>query len=560
MLKINKIKVLTLMFGLCHCFNLQASETTGDKALDPFWQNAVVYFAMTDRFYNGDTSNDMPSPRKDDGTLLRGFHGGDIRGLIDKIKSGYFKDLGVQVLWMTPLIENIHGPWIDEWGTTYGYHGYWAKDWTNVDPNFGTEADVQELIETAHQHNMRVMLDVVINHVGPPTTIDPVWPEDWVRRSPTCDYKSFAGIATCTMVPSLPDVITEKQSPVALPDFLIKKWQAEGRLEQEMAELDAFFVRSGYPRTPQHYIIKWLTDWVRDYGADGFRVDTAKHVEAAVWRQLKDQAVVALADWRSRHPQRHNDDLPFYMVGEVMEWGMLGFQNATDEGRAFDFGDMQVDFFDYGFDALINMGFSTHANQTKANLFDSYATQLHSKEFLGKGIINYVTSHDDMGPFDRDRSRTFESATKLMLAPGAVQITFGDELARNLIVPEAIGDEWLRTPVDWSPANMQDKQAILHHWQKLGQFRAAHLAVGAGEHQQIAGEHFVFSRILQQGKLRDAVVVALDLPKGEKQLPVGAAFKNGTILKDYYSGQMLEVINGLVKINNDNELVLLAQP
>ena len=121
-------------------------------------------------------------------------------------------------------------------------------------------------------------------------------------------------------------------SEVELPSFLLEKWRAEGRLQQELDELDAFFERTGHPRAPRYYIIKWLTDWVRDYGIDGFRVDTAKHVEAGVWQDLRDEANVALAEWRQENPDRLPDDLPFYMVGEVMNWGMLGFQAAVDGG------------------------------------------------------------------------------------------------------------------------------------------------------------------------------------------------------------------------------------
>ncbi|WP_416305114.1 alpha-amylase family glycosyl hydrolase [Neptunicella sp. SCSIO 80796] len=558
MKKFNLITILafaTLVFTLSRA---QSSEMEANQDLSPFWKNAVVYFAMTDRFFNGDETNDLTVGRKADGSLLRGFHGGDIRGLIDKINDGYFDRLGVQVLWMTPVIENIHGPWIDEWGTTYAYHGYWPKDWTRVDPNFGTEQDLKELFDTAHQHNMRVLLDVVINHVGPPTQQDSVWPADWVRRSPNCDWKSFDGIANCTMVPSLPDVITEKQQEVEIPEFLQKKWQEEGRLKQEMSELNTFFNTTGYAKTPQNYLIKWLTDWVRDYGADGFRVDTAKHVGPEVWQRLKFQAEIALQEWRDNNPQRKLADLPFYMVGEVMEWGMLGFQHATEQGRAFDYGDRQVDFFDYGFDALINMGFATHAYRDAVSLFELYANQLNNGALQGKGIINYITSHDDIKPFDRKRQKTFESATKLMLSPGAVQITFGDELARNLVVPDAIGDEWLRTPVDWSAENMRDKRAILHHWQQLGQFRAAHPAVGAGKHRKIDSQYQVFSRTLQQSDQQDVVVIGLALPAGEKTIPVAPYFSEGEKLVDGYSGQVLQVKNGQVQISNANRLVLLA--
>lgn len=97
----------------------------------PFvWENANVYFLLTDRFNNGDRSNDIHFERDKKTGLLRGFMGGDFRGIIQKIKAGYFNDLGVNALWFSPIAEQIHGSVDEGTGNTYGYHGYWAKDWT----------------------------------------------------------------------------------------------------------------------------------------------------------------------------------------------------------------------------------------------------------------------------------------------------------------------------------------------------------------------------------------------------------------------------------------------
>ena len=134
--------------------------------VDPFWRNAVVYFIMTDRFRNGDPANDLSAGRADDGAVLRGFHGGDIRGITQMIESGYFAELGVDVIWTTPLIENIHGAISDSYGKTYAYHGYWPLDWTSVDPNFGSEDDLEVMIEAAHARGIRVIADVIVNQHG----------------------------------------------------------------------------------------------------------------------------------------------------------------------------------------------------------------------------------------------------------------------------------------------------------------------------------------------------------------------------------------------------------
>ena len=153
----------------------------------PFsWNNATIYLAFTDRFNNADPSNDFPYGRKAKGAPLRSFAGGDLAGISAKIKDGYFSRLGVDAIWITPPVEQIHGALDDGRGDMYGFHGYWAKDFTSVDANFGTAAELQTLVDTAHAHGIRVLLDVVMNQTGPVTAVDPVWPAEWVRTDPVC--------------------------------------------------------------------------------------------------------------------------------------------------------------------------------------------------------------------------------------------------------------------------------------------------------------------------------------------------------------------------------------
>ena len=161
---------------------------------------------------------------------------------------------------------------------------------------------------------------------------------------------------------TLPDIRTESDAPVELPNELLEKWEREGRRDREVAELDAFFQRTGYPRAPRYYLIKWLTDWVRELGFDGYRVDTAKHFGESVSAELKREAEAALAEWRRGHPERIPGDLPFYMVGEVYGW-------EVGHGRMYDFGDREVDYFSHGYDALINFGFKRDATARPDSLF-----------------------------------------------------------------------------------------------------------------------------------------------------------------------------------------------
>ena len=534
----------------------QSEEQSASQArteAKPFdWRNATVYFLITDRFNNGQTNNDVNFGRTRDAAKLRGFMGGDIAGITQKIEEGYFDSLGVSAIWFTPIVEQIHGATDEGTGLTYGYHGYWAKDWTTLDPNFGTMAELATLVETAHEHEIRILLDVVANHTGPVTEKDPQWPDSWVRTDPKCTYEGYESTVECTLVENLPDIHTQKESEVDLPPQLLEKWEAEGRLEQEMEEIDAFFERTGYPRAPKYYLIKWLTDYVRELGIDGFRVDTAKHTEAEIWSELKKEALAALRAWKEANPGRKLDDNPFWMVGEVYNY-------SAGSGQPYDYGDTTVNFFDYGFESLINFDFKYDAQNEYDAIFTKYDTLLHGGMLDGVNVMNYLSSHDDGSPFDPQRVRSEEAANKLLLAQGAAQIYYGDESDRSLIIPGTQGDATLRSFMNWEAIQQTDSvQQVLEHWNKLGQFRNEHIAVGAGHHQMLAESPYTFARTYDQNGVSDKIIVALDAPAGEKQVTVGDIFTEGSQLTDAYSGQQVDVSGGAVTIDSPYSVVLLS--
>ncbi len=529
------------------------SAIPASEIRDPaiFWNDATVYFLLTDRFLDGDSTNDHALGRAHDGAKLRNFEGGDLAGVLRKIEDGYFDRLGVDVLWMTPFEEQIRGSVDEGTGRTYGYHGYWTRDWTMVDPALGTKDDLRAVVDAAHRHGIRVLMDAVVNHTGPVTPEDPQWPDSWVRTSPQCTYRSYVTTVDCTLVANLPDLRTDRDSPVELPGWLVEKWRREGRLDRETASLDSFFQRTGYPRAPRFYVIKWLTDWVREMGFDGYRVDTAKHFEAPVSAELKHEAERAFADWKRAHPDKALDDLPFFMLGEVYGWG-------PGQGRYYDYGDRKVDFFDYGYDGLINFSFKGQHGPLDS-LFTRYAAALWGS-LEGDAILNYISSHDDGSPYDPDRKDPFGAGTRLMLAPGGAQIYYGDELARPLHVAGAQGDANLRGVMNWGDLERGGQTAeILRHWQKLGQFRKAHPAVGSGRHRELQAKPYIFSRTLELDRSSDRVLVALDQAKGPKRIPVFGTFPDGTELQDEYSGATGTVERDTVSLTSDYDLVLLSQ-
>ena len=543
------ILLLTLLtvFISSNATQAQNKETT----TTPFvWEGANLYFLLTDRFNNGDPSNDIHYNRNKETGKLRGFMGGDVKGITQKIEEGYFDQLGINAIWMTPLVEQIHEGTDEGTGFSYGFHGYWTKDWTALDPNFGTAEEVKNMVEKAHQHGIRIVFDGVINHTGPVTPQDAVWPENWVRTTPSCDYKNYKNTTACTLVANLPDILTESEQNVELPAALVEKWKKEGRYEQEVKELDAFFARTGYPRAPKYYIIKWLTDYITEYGIDGYRADTTKHLEEGVWAEFKKQCDYAFTNWKKNNPEKVLDSNSFYTTGEV--WGY-----TLGGGLYFDFGDKKVNYFANGFNSLINFEFKNEANKDFESLFSSYSKKLQN-DLKGFGVLNYISSHDDSSPFDGKREKTFESATKLLLTPGTAQVYYGDESARNLVIEGTKGDATLRSFMNWDDIkNDPSTQKTLAHWQKLGQFRKNHPSVGAGVHQKITAKPYVFSRSYSKENYSDQVVIGLDLAKGKKTISIGTIFQNGAKVKDAYSGKETVVANGKVTIDSEFDLVLL---
>lgn len=545
--------LLALVLGLVL---IGCKETTPEAAskspkITPFvWEAANFYFLLTDRFNNGNTANDLNFKRTDSTAILRGFKGGDIAGITQKIEEGYFNNLGINAIWLTPVVEQIHGATDEGTGNTYGYHGYWTKDWTAIDPNFGTLEDLENLVATAHKNQIRIVLDVVLNHTGPVTAIDPVWPKEWVRTGPACTYDNYNNTTACTLVKNLPDILTNTDQEVALPEGLLAKWKAEGRLDKEVEELDQFFKRTGYPRAPRFYIIKWLTDYIQELGVDGFRVDTVKHADEKAWEALRKEADFAFESWKKQHPDQVLDQNKFYMVGEVYNYGISG-------GRAFDFGDKKVDYFAHGFNGLINFELKQDAHKSYEEVFTKYDSLLHSK-LKGKTVLNYMSSHDDAHPFDPDRSKARLAANMLLLTPGASQVYYGDETLRPLQIKGAQGDANLRSFMNWDDLDQKPHVQELHkHYQKLGRFRANHPAIGAGQHKMLINTHYVFSRTFIKGDYKDQVVVALGLPKGKKTIVVKDIFSDGTTLKDSYSNTLLKVKNGEVTLDNTYDTALL---
>lgn len=488
----------------------------------PFqWAGATVYFVVTDRFANGRQDNDQPYGRTSDPVGIGTFHGGDFAGLTAHLD--YLDQLGITALWLTPPFEQMHG-WVGGGSQGdfrhYGYHGYYALDFTVPDASFGTREEFRTLVNEAHARGIRVVMDVVMNHPGYSTLQDMQtfgfgslyegfevhlpdrwgdWqPEDWENLHAyhaLIDYDSAdwsrwwgkdwvrAGIADYDTPPSaaidprrgslafLPDFKTEASKTVALPPFL-----------QSKSNTRAISLEDA---TVRQYLISWLTDWVREFGVDGFRVDTAKHVEPEAWEELKEQAQIALDEYRANHPQQPLPSDTFWMVAEVFPHGVT-----------------RSEYFDAGFDAVINFDLQEHAAEgarclpSMEPVYANYASKLNAERRFN--VMSYLSSHDtDLFSRMIDGNATLQKrgAAALLLTPGTSQIFYGDESGRSFGPSGSDPHQGTRSDMNWSAIEAGEVDDTLEFWRTLGQFRRQHPAIGAGEHRQISANPYVFSRI-----------------------------------------------------------------
>ncbi|AHC15906.1 alpha-amylase family glycosyl hydrolase [Salinispira pacifica] len=571
-----------------------AGEGVAPSQLPEFsWENATVYFVIIDRFANGNPANDTSYGRfRDGGDEVGTFHGGDLAGLTAKIEEGYFADLGVNALWISSPLEQIHG-WVgggDGSFAHFAYHGYYPMDFTRIDANMGTEEEFARFMDAAHENGIRVVMDVVMNHAGYNSVKDmrkfdfggwkgePL-PEDWVPENNNWhshhDYIDYSGQEDAwarwwgpdwvrggipgypapgdddltSSVGFLPDFRTESSQPVDPPVFLMEK-AAAGNSDVEPLE----------NATVRDYLITWLTDWVRDYGIDGFRIDTAKHVGLDAWQELAVAADEALAEWKAENPEKALDDLPFWMTGEVFGQGVG--RNA---------------YFDNGFDSLINFEFQMNADraihadgtvdaEALEGIYSRYARTINSDP--GFNMLSYISSHDTVLFYNTRLSnngyrvnggnagpeRQKAAGTALMLVPGAVQVFYGDELAREY-QPYRVGDpgQGTRTPQPWENLNSD----VHRHWQKLGRFRASHISVGAGVHSrvEVKDADYAFARNYHD---LDKVLVVLG-GEGSLEIPVEGFWEDGLELRDAYSGSVAAVENGRVTFDAEPSAPLLIE-
>jgi alpha-amylase len=405
------------------------------------------YFVMPDRFQNGATANDqggLSGPREVTGfdpTHKGWYHGGDLKGMISELD--YIKGLGTTAIWLTPSFKNKP---VQGLGTPYpsaAYHGYWITDFTQIDPHLGTNQDLRDLIAGAHRRGMKVFFDIITNHTA--DVIDYREAKyDYISKATfpyrdangtVFDDRAYAGKDT---FPTLDPNVSFPYHPfvhagdehVKQPDWLNdltlyhnrgnSTFSGENSTYGDFAGLDDLF-------TENVKVVRGMEGiydtWIRDFGVDGFRIDTMKHVNLEFWQQFLPHI---LATARSVGKSK------FFAFGEVADQVSNPFLSRfTTAGRS-------QAVLDFPFQQQAREFAASHPTDQLRELFaqddwftdaDSNAYQLPT--FLGNhdmGHIGMFLRDDNPGaPESELLARDKLAHSLLYLSRGNPVVYFGDE-------------------------------------------------------------------------------------------------------------------------------------
>lgn len=481
--------VVTDQYGNEYTTSVQVEVAARNKknADDFDWDESVIYFMVMDRFFDGNESNNTASGAKTYGKNNAGlYHGGDFAGITQKLD--YLEDLGINTIWITPIVENIPGVTVTDTGKedvpyNAAYHGYWASDFTKLNPTLGTKEEFQTLIDQAHNRGIRIMVDIVVNHAG---------------------YDTDFG----DMIRSGEDIVSgsdQKDSLSNLPDFRTEDPAVSAQL------------------------VKWQTQWVKDFGIDYFRVDTVKHVENDTWTELKN----ALTE----------TDPNFKMIGEYAGGGYASNGNTLGTGEMdsdldFDFNDQAANFVKGNISSVEN--FLASRNSALNN---TYMTG----QFLG--------SHDEDGFKQKllDGGMKEDAATAASMVAASLQITakgqpviyYGEEI--GLTGLNNYPYQTNRYDFDWSMVNNDNK--TYQHYKKMLSIRNAYTDVFArGDRKTILASDENGYDIVSRSYKGTKLYVGLNIKDVAQTVEIPISENNGTVLKDLYSGKTYTVSNGKIKV------------
>ena len=486
------------IYGNVYTTATNVTVTERKKSAGDFdWDEAVIYFAVTDRFFDGDASNNDAYGVGDYNTGEKGgssYHGGDFAGLNQKLD--YLKDLGVNTIWITPIVENItedqHDNKTDT--ATYGYHGYWASDFTKLNKHLGTEQQFKALLDAAHSKGMKIMVDVVLNHAGYGT-------EKYFNSILTdADGNSISMIRDSNNTISGDD---KYDSLSDLPDFVTENKAVTDQL------------------------VTWQTEWMSKYSIDYYRVDTVKHVETTTWEAFKNSLTKVNPD--------------FKMIGEYSGAGYAN--NAGELGTG-------------SMDALLDFDFNDFAQKFVTGDISGVESSLQKRN----GAINntatmgsFLSSHDEDSlqyKLVNESKLSEEEAYNLMKVAATLQITAKGQPV--LYYGEEIGqggaNNWPlqtnRRDFDWTELEKQkaDSNSIYNHYKTMLAIRNAYTDVFArGNRSTAAVSDADGYEVISRSYGNSTLYVGMNVKEAEKEVVIPVAESAGTVLKNLYDGKTYTV-------------------
>ena len=473
------------------------------------------YFVMADRFSNGDTANDDGGLGTDpmvsgfDPTRKGFYNGGDLAGLLDRID--YIQGLGTTSIWLTPSFKNKAVQAEDK---SAGYHGYWVTDFTQIDPHLGTNDELQALIDEAHSRGMKVYFDIITNH-----TADVIGYKEGARQpyvsKDTEPYKTAAGeafddrdFAGTDTFPALDAATSFPYTPVldaAEQNLKVPNWlndptlyhnrgdttfQGEDSYYGDFFGLDDLFTEHPKVVSGMEEIYK---TWIGDFGVDGFRIDTMKHVNNEFWQEFGPEVL-------SYAKAQGKDE--FFMFGEVFDTTKSFTSQFTTRNQ------MQA-VLDFPFqDAARNFASKSQDTRSLETFFagDDWYTDADSNvyqlpTFLGNhdmGRIGSFMAADNPGSTDSEQVARDQLAHELMyFSRGNPVIYYGDEQgftgpggdqdARQTLfasqVPEYLDDDLLGTDATHAADNFNPGHPLYSRISQLAALTKEHPALRDGAHQ-----------------------------------------------------------------------------
>lgn len=401
---------------------LPVTAGAADNPQRPFAEE-VVYFVVTDRFANGDPGNDRggiaggPDQHGFDPADIGMFQGGDFRGLTARLD--YIQGLGATAIWVTPPVTNKPVQ-LYEGGRSAGYHGYWGTDFLNVDPHLGGNGEFKAFVAAAHARGMKVIMDIVVNH-----TADIIQYRECGAVGDPCPYRSRGDYPGAAYTPHIPADQVSVKRPGWLNDPRHYHNRGESSFRGESSELGDF-ARLDDLRTEDADVAAGLIDiymhWIREYRIDGFRLDTAKHVNPDFWHRF----VPAITDFAAGEGIPH-----FFIFGEVADRNIADLAAHTHLTRlpsVLDFG-----FFQAAIDTLATgKGTDAWAHWLRADVIyppghdSANLTTFVSNHDNGR-LAHFITAaNPDLPPADVE-TRVVLGHALMFLGRGVPVIYYGDE-------------------------------------------------------------------------------------------------------------------------------------